>query len=303
MFFFKFIDIKWSFKLPRRWKEVVRTFIIASLLGVCSLNFRKNVKKVIKTIPQQLSYNFLFSGKWTVLPDALGSTVHFQFNCLIKKIWPLSSLCIDHISSLLSMHWSHVPLITCLSSPESNKASMAEHWASIFSTEKDWLDHVNCLFYFKIGACRHGDRCSRLHSRPMISPMILLSNMYQWPDTPPRVSTLQNQTTHRLRPPPCQNPPHHHQSTINDKQKPNPNTTPYLTGNYHQNIHTQNKKIKKNPKTVQTRLHLASQTCHHAFTFRRPPVVHDERGESDGDERKRRERREWRAREEEDEDG
>ncbi|XP_058073342.1 splicing factor U2af small subunit B [Magnolia sinica] len=56
---------------------------------------------------------------------------------------------------------------------------MAEHLASIFGTEKD---RVNCPFYFKIGACRHGDRCSRLHNRPTISPTILLSNMYQRPD-------------------------------------------------------------------------------------------------------------------------
>ncbi|URD77140.1 splicing factor U2af small subunit [Musa troglodytarum] len=53
---------------------------------------------------------------------------------------------------------------------------MAEHLASIFGTEKD---RVNCPFYFKIGACRHGDRCSRLHTKPSISPTLLLSNMYQ----------------------------------------------------------------------------------------------------------------------------
>ncbi|KAK1281884.1 Splicing factor U2af small subunit A [Acorus calamus] len=57
---------------------------------------------------------------------------------------------------------------------------MAEHLASIFGTEKD---RVNCPFYFKIGACRHGDRCSRLHNRPTISPTLLLSNMYQRPDS------------------------------------------------------------------------------------------------------------------------
>ncbi|KAK9755493.1 hypothetical protein RND81_01G029400 [Saponaria officinalis] len=56
---------------------------------------------------------------------------------------------------------------------------MAEHLASIFGTEKD---RVNCPFYFKIGACRHGDRCSRLHTKPSVSPTIVLSNMYQRPD-------------------------------------------------------------------------------------------------------------------------
>ncbi|KAM0838258.1 hypothetical protein ACQ4PT_061093 [Festuca glaucescens] len=58
-------------------------------------------------------------------------------------------------------------------------AAMAEHLASIFGTEKD---RVNCPFYFKIGACRHGDRCSRLHNRPSVSPTLLLCNMYQRPD-------------------------------------------------------------------------------------------------------------------------
>uniref|UniRef100_I1NQH7 Uncharacterized protein n=1 Tax=Oryza glaberrima TaxID=4538 RepID=I1NQH7_ORYGL len=56
---------------------------------------------------------------------------------------------------------------------------MAEHLASIFGTEKD---RVNCPFYFKIGACRHGDRCSRLHNRPTISPTVVFANMYQRPD-------------------------------------------------------------------------------------------------------------------------
>ncbi|KAH7680568.1 U2 auxiliary factor small subunit protein [Dioscorea alata] len=56
---------------------------------------------------------------------------------------------------------------------------MAEHLASIFGTEKD---RVNCPFYCKIGACRHGDRCSRLHTRPSISPTLLLANTYERPD-------------------------------------------------------------------------------------------------------------------------
>ncbi|KAF5782231.1 putative transcription factor C3H family [Helianthus annuus] len=50
-----------------------------------------------------------------------------------------------------------------LSSCTNQLTTMAEHLASIFGTEKD---RVNCLFYFKIGACRHGDRCSRLHTKP-----------------------------------------------------------------------------------------------------------------------------------------
>ncbi|KAL9332053.1 hypothetical protein ACSQ67_001663 [Phaseolus vulgaris] len=67
---------------------------------------------------------------------------------------------------------------------------MAEHLASIFGTEKD---RVNCPFYFKIGACRHGDRCSRLHTKPTISPTLVLSNMYQRPDMNMNIITNPNQ--------------------------------------------------------------------------------------------------------------
>lgn len=47
-----------------------------------------------------------------------------------------------------------------------------------YGTEQD---KVNCSFYFKIGACRHGDRCSRRHVQPTRSKTILLSNLYQNP--------------------------------------------------------------------------------------------------------------------------
>ncbi|XP_031562484.1 splicing factor U2AF 26 kDa subunit-like isoform X1 [Actinia tenebrosa] len=62
---------------------------------------------------------------------------------------------------------------------------MAEYLASIFGTEKD---KVNCSFYFKIGACRHGDRCSRLHNKPTFSQTILLPNMYQNPQSAAQVA-------------------------------------------------------------------------------------------------------------------
>ena len=52
---------------------------------------------------------------------------------------------------------------------------MAECLASIFGTEKD---KVNCSFYFKIGACRHGERCSRIHNKPTFSQTIVLQNLY-----------------------------------------------------------------------------------------------------------------------------
>ncbi|SAM00155.1 hypothetical protein [Absidia glauca] len=53
---------------------------------------------------------------------------------------------------------------------------MAEYLASIYGTEKD---KVNCSFYFKIGACRHGERCSRKHVKPTFSQTMLIANMYR----------------------------------------------------------------------------------------------------------------------------
>jgi len=55
---------------------------------------------------------------------------------------------------------------------------MAEYLANIFGTEKD---KVNCSFYYKIGACRHGERCSRIHNKPAFSETILMQNLYQNP--------------------------------------------------------------------------------------------------------------------------
>ncbi|KAF4637042.1 hypothetical protein G7Y89_g1047 [Cudoniella acicularis] len=70
---------------------------------------------------------------------------------------------------------------------------MANYLASIFGTE---ADKVNCSFYYKIGACRHGDRCSRKHVKPSYSQTILLPNLYQNPAYDPKnkmnPSQLQN---------------------------------------------------------------------------------------------------------------
>eukprot|EP00928_Gymnodinium_smaydae_P051218 TRINITY_DN3474_c0_g1_i1.p1 TRINITY_DN3474_c0_g1~~TRINITY_DN3474_c0_g1_i1.p1 ORF type:complete len:254 (+),score=49.69 TRINITY_DN3474_c0_g1_i1:301-1062(+) len=52
---------------------------------------------------------------------------------------------------------------------------MAEQLARVFGTEED---PVNCAFYFKVGACRHGDLCSKRHNRPTSSRTLLLSHMY-----------------------------------------------------------------------------------------------------------------------------
>ncbi|KAI3386808.1 hypothetical protein SNEBB_000734 [Seison nebaliae] len=52
---------------------------------------------------------------------------------------------------------------------------MAEHLAAIFGTEKD---KVNCSFFFKIGACRHGMKCARIHNIPAFSSSILMKNLF-----------------------------------------------------------------------------------------------------------------------------
>ncbi len=62
--------------------------------------------------------------------------------------------------------------------PPCTEVEMADHLASIYGTEKD---KVNCSFYYKIGACRHGETCSRKHVKPQYSPTILLPNMYKNP--------------------------------------------------------------------------------------------------------------------------
>jgi len=52
---------------------------------------------------------------------------------------------------------------------------MARHLASLYGSEKD---RVNCPFWLRTGACRHGDQCSRLHQRPAHSPTVLLSHIW-----------------------------------------------------------------------------------------------------------------------------
>jgi len=54
----------------------------------------------------------------------------------------------------------------------------AAYLASVYGTEKD---KVNCSFYYKIGACRHGDNCSRTHNKPTFSRTVLLRNIYHNP--------------------------------------------------------------------------------------------------------------------------
>jgi splicing factor U2AF subunit len=53
---------------------------------------------------------------------------------------------------------------------------MAENLARIIGSEDD---KVNCPFYFKNGACRYGNRCTRQHIKPTKSVTLLFAHMYQ----------------------------------------------------------------------------------------------------------------------------
>ena len=55
---------------------------------------------------------------------------------------------------------------------------MATHLAKLFGTEED---KVNCPFFYKMGACRHGAACDRKHHHPTSSPTIMLPHLYQNP--------------------------------------------------------------------------------------------------------------------------
>lgn len=40
---------------------------------------------------------------------------------------------------------------------------------------------MNCPFYWKIGACRHGDQCSRTHYKPTNGQTLIIRHLYQNP--------------------------------------------------------------------------------------------------------------------------
>ncbi|MFH4978904.1 hypothetical protein AB6A40_005613 [Gnathostoma spinigerum] len=57
----------------------------------------------------------------------------------------------------------------------SSEVSHVNPLFSLLATEKD---RDCCSFYVKIGACRHGEKCSRAHTFPSRSRTILLKNFY-----------------------------------------------------------------------------------------------------------------------------
>ena len=53
---------------------------------------------------------------------------------------------------------------------------MADRLSKVYGTE---MDKVNCPFFYKIGACRYGDSCERIHNKPPISETVMLQHMYE----------------------------------------------------------------------------------------------------------------------------
>ena len=66
---------------------------------------------------------------------------------------------------------------------------MAATFARIHGTEKD---RRNCPFFYRIGACRHGDRCSRSHLRPHFSVTLMVPHMYHPTAAVPAVPTSES---------------------------------------------------------------------------------------------------------------
>ncbi|KAA1107755.1 hypothetical protein PGTUg99_013822 [Puccinia graminis f. sp. tritici] len=69
---------------------------------------------------------------------------------------------------------------------------MASHLSNIYGSEQD---KVNCSFYLKIGACRHGERCSRKHIKPTFSQTLVIANMYQNPAHDPNCKLSESELT------------------------------------------------------------------------------------------------------------
>jgi hypothetical protein len=103
--------------------------------------------------------------------------LHSTLNAFRKLIWPTispQSLALSRIKSTVSSDRAQSPVAV-------------EHLANPLPPGS---------FYYKIGACRHGDRCSRKHVKPSYSQTILLPNLYQNPAFDPKnkmnTSQLQN---------------------------------------------------------------------------------------------------------------
>jgi splicing factor U2AF subunit len=49
-------------------------------------------------------------------------------------------------------------------------------------------DEITCPFYYKVGACRHMQRCQRLHVMPLFSTTVLIHGMWKNPRAPKSIT-------------------------------------------------------------------------------------------------------------------
>jgi len=123
------------------------------------------------------------SVQWQRLPSIISSPVK-QALKFLNDCWELSVLT---AASSVYMLCSHVSYSTYILNPIwiiviCNSIPLVVDLAVCF------ICRVNCSFFFKIGACRHGERCSRLHNKPTFSQTILLQNLYLNPQNSAQVA-------------------------------------------------------------------------------------------------------------------
>ena len=56
-----------------------------------------------------------------------------------------------------------------------NRSGGAYYCQTVHGTE---VDSINCPFYYKMGCCRHGIKCSRQHNYPVTSSTILFPHLW-----------------------------------------------------------------------------------------------------------------------------
>lgn len=144
---------------PFVWSQCIRCtprfrLSLVFLLGsACALR-RWNTLKV--ELVRELSSEVSYFSSWKGFSG-------FSFFRVCK---PFKGVCSQVCPSISDKSWDALRIVGLRQS---------ENLASIFGTEKYG---VNCPFYFKIGACRHGDRCSWMHNRPTISVPLCCSRTY-----------------------------------------------------------------------------------------------------------------------------
>jgi len=155
------------------------------------------------TVGKKFTYGtpiFVWACLWTISKETDG----------IELMVPLAissmSYSLSHTADSLWLCWRMCYILR--HAPLCNENEIIQHfWKMATRIEQHWksqpwctwhcyvaelavvcfICRVNCSFFFKIGACRHGERCSRLHNKPTFSQTILLQNLYLNPQNAAQV--------------------------------------------------------------------------------------------------------------------